>query len=62
MFHNSAWPELELEESSNSADREVTSELEDPSGDEGQHADLEFSGDSWNSYMVYLENRLQDRS
>ena len=43
-----AWPEPELEESSNSAlVREDTSELEDPSSDEGQHADLEFSGDSW---------------
>ena len=53
VFHNAAWPELDLmslpdlEEESDPADREVTSGLDISSDDEGQWADLEFSGDTW---------------
>ena len=47
VFPSSAWPELDLEERSDSAERELTDELDSSSGEEGQCADLEFSGDTW---------------
>ena len=47
IFHTSAWPELDIEESTDSMERELTDESGSSSVEEGHWADLEFSGDTW---------------